>query len=203
MLRGAGPDGQGGMRTLRPFAHGFLGRTVLGRSRVSHRKYLTENELSFIDDPANGDPRFARNVLRSEVLPHVARHWPHAQASILHTAHLCRVAADYIDDNAQAALARLRRDTETLDVTGWLALPEALRAPVLDAWLHARGFGHPPDASRAELERQAAGAASDSVPVVAWRNTEIRIWDGRLHAMPTLTLPAADWHMQWNGTPLE
>ncbi len=203
LLRGAGPQGLGGMRALRPFVRGFLWRPLLETPRESLRKYLTEKALSFIDDPANGDPRFARNVLRSEILPRITRHWPHAQASILHTAQLCRAAADYINGDVLAALASLRREGGTLDAAGWLKLPDALRAPVLDTWLHTRGLDHPPDASRAELEKQAANASEDSTPVIAWPGTEVRIWDGRLHATPPLTLPAADWHAQWNGAQLE
>lgn len=202
LLRGAGPEGLGGMRVLRPFARGYLWRPLLETPRETLRKYLTEKELSFIDDPANGDPRFARNVLRSEILPRITRHWPHAQASILHTAQLCRAAADYIDGDVLTALASLRREGGTLDAAAWLKLPDALRAPVLDAWLHALGLDHPPDASRAELERQAAGAARDSVPILAWANTEIRIWDGRLHAMPPLAAPPERWQSPWNGATL-
>jgi tRNA(Ile)-lysidine synthase len=96
----------------------------------------------------------------------------------------------------------LRRDADTLDVAGWLVLPEALRAPVLDAWLHARGFSEPPDAPRAELAKQAANASEDSTPVVAWPGTEVRIWDGRLHATPPLAPTPANWQAQWSGTPL-
>lgn len=203
LLRGAGPEGLGGMRPLRPFARGFLWRPLLETSRGSLRKYLSKNELLCVDDPANDDPRFSRNVLRREILPHFSEHWQHADTSILHAAQLCRAAADYIDAIAQTALATLRRDAGTLDAPGWLALPEALRAPVLDAWLHAGGFSAPRDASRAELAKQAANASEDSAPVIAWPGTEVRIWGGRLHAMPPLVFPAADWHAQWNGAPLE
>jgi tRNA(Ile)-lysidine synthase len=203
LLRGAGPEGLGGMRALRPFARGFLWRPLLETPRESLRKYLYENELACIEDPANADPHFSRNVLRREIVPRIATHWPHADASILHAARLCRAAADYIDDAAQAALADLRRAANTLDVTGWLALPEALRAPVLDAWLHAGGFSAPPDASRAELTKQASNASEDSTPVVAWPGTEVRLWDGRLHAMPPLPSPPAGWQARWNGAPLD
>jgi tRNA(Ile)-lysidine synthase len=203
LLRGAGPGGLGGMRALRPFARGSLWRPLLETPRESLHKYLSENELPCIDDPANADPRFARNVLRREILPHIAAHWPHADASILHAAQLCRAAADYIDGAAQTALADLRRAANTLDVTGWLALPEALRAPVLDAWLHACGLPAPPDASRVELTKQASNASEDSTPVVAWPGTEIRIWDGRLHAMPPLPSPPTGWQARWNGAPLD
>ena len=203
LLRGAGPEGLGGMRVLRPFARGFLWRPLLETPREDLRKYLADNTLSCIDDPANVDPRFARNVLRREILPRVAAHWPHAEASILHAAQLCRTAADYIDAAAQTALVELRRKADTLDVTGWLALPEALRAPVLDTWLHARGFFSPPDASRAELAKQAVHASDDSTPVIAWPGAEVRIWDGRLHATRPLASLPNDWQAQWNGSPLE
>jgi len=202
LLRGAGPEGLGGMRALRPFARGRLWRPLLETPRARLREYLAENALPSIDDPANADPRFARNVLRREILPRMAAHWPHAEGSILHSAQLCRAAADYIDGAAQAALAALRRDADTLGATGWLALPEALRAPVLDAWLRAKGLPAPPDASRAELAKQAANALEDSMPVVAWPGAEVRIWDGRLHAMPPLASPPGDWHAKWNGAPL-
>ncbi len=202
LLRGAGPEGLGGMRTLRPFAGGRLWRPLLETPREIVRKYLSENALACIEDPANDDPRFARNVLRRDVLPRIARHWPHVDASILHAARLCRAAADHIDEAAQAALANLRREADTLDVAGWLALPDALRAPVLDNWLHARGLPAPPDATRVELARQAAHAADDSVPLVAWPHAEVRVWDGRLHGTPPLAPLPGEWQAGWNGAPL-
>ena len=202
LLRGAGPEGLGGMRALRPFARGFLWRPLLETPRGSLRKYLSENAISCIDDPANADLRFGRNVLRREILPRLYGHWPQAGASILHAARLCRTAADYIDAAAQAALTNLRRDADTLDLTGWLALPDALRAPALDAWLHVRGLSAPSDAARTELEKQAANASEDSTPVIAWPRTEVRIWDRRLHATPPLAPPPADWQARWNGAPL-
>lgn len=202
LLRGAGPEGLGGMRALRPFARGRLWRPLLETPRASLREYLAENALPCIDDPANADPRFARNVLRREILPRIAAHWPHSAASILHSAQLCRTAADYIEQAAIASSTAIRRDADTLDSAGWLALPEALRAKVLDGWLHAKGLSVPSDAPRAEIARQAANASEDSTPLIAWPGTEVRIWDGRLHAMPPLALPPAAWQAQWNGAPL-
>lgn len=203
LLRGAGPEGLCGMRALRPFARGFLWRPLLETPRETLRKYLSDKSVQSIDDPANQDPAFARNVVRGQVLPLLAQHWPHADAAILHAARRCRAAAEHINTGARSALANLRRASNTLDAGGWLALPAALRAPVLDGWLRARGLPHPPDASRAELERQAAHAARDSVPQVGWAGAEVRIWDGRLHATPPLTPPPVGWHATWDGAPLE
>lgn len=202
LLRGAGPEGLGGMRTLRSFAQGFLWRPLLETPRDALRGYLAGHALPCIDDPANADPRFGRNVLRREILPHITEHWPHAEAAILHSAQLCRITSDYTSDAANAALDSLRRESDTLDAPGWLALPEAIRAAVLDAWLHASALPAPPDASRAELERQARNAAADRVPVIAWPGAEVRVWDARLHAMAPLSpLPDA-WQATWHGDPL-
>lgn len=200
LLRGAGPEGLGGMRALRRFGHGFLWRPLLDIPRAALRSYLGEQALEPIDDPANADPRFARNVLRREILPVLVRHWPHADASILHAARLCREAADHLAREAESTL--MVRDDGSLDAVGWLQLPDAIRARVLDAWLHARGFSAPPDASRAELWRQARTAAADRVPLVAWADVEVRVWNGALHATPPLAAPPGHWQAEWKGAPL-
>ncbi|MGH8234688.1 MAG: tRNA lysidine(34) synthetase TilS, partial [Rhodanobacteraceae bacterium] len=168
LLRGAGPDGLGGMRTQRPLGHGFLWRPLLETSREELHNYLKINELYGLEDPANADRRFARNVLRHEILPVIAQHWPHAEASILHSARRSRAAADYLARDTESALALLRRDDASIDADAWLARPEAERAPVLDHWLREHGLSVPTDAQRRELERQTAEAAEDAVPCVAW-----------------------------------
>lgn len=202
LLRGAGPEGLGGMRALRPFARGFLWRPLLEIAREVLTNYLNTNNISFIDDPANHDPRFARNVLRHEILPRLGRHWPHFDAGVLHAAKLARGAADFIESEATIALAGCLHHDHTVAATAWLALPAALRAGALDAWLHALELPAPPDAARAELERQAMHAAGDRVPRVTWPGAEVRIWDGRLHATPPLAPPPVNWRATWDGTPL-
>jgi tRNA(Ile)-lysidine synthase len=202
LLRGAGPEGLGGMRARRSFGHGVLWRPLLETTRGELHNYLTINSIIGLDDPANTDPRFARNILRHEVLPVIVRHWPHAEASILHAARLCRAAGEYLARDAENALALLRRDDASLDADAWLALPAALRAPVLDRWLRERSLPVPTDAQRRELEHQAANASEDAVPCIAWHGAEVRIWDGRLHATSPLPPLPANWHSEWNGAPL-
>ncbi|HLI18871.1 MAG TPA: tRNA lysidine(34) synthetase TilS [Rhodanobacteraceae bacterium] len=202
LLRGAGPEGLGGMRVLRPFGRGFLWRPLLETPRETLRNYLDQEAVVAINDPANEYPRFARNVLRMEVLPMLKRHWPHAEASFLHAARLCRDAADYLAHDVEARLVELRRDDGTLDADSWLALPDALRARVLDGWLHARGLTVPPDATRRELEWQTAHAADDRVPLVAWPGAEVRVWNDRLYASTPLVPLPENWQASWDGQPL-
>ena len=202
LLRGAGPEGLGGMRARRPLGRGKLRRPLLETSRKELDGYLVSHAVECLDDPANRDPRFARNVLRHELIPLLERHWPHAGTAILHSAQLCRAAGDYLAREAEAAFALLQRDDRSLDADGWRALPDALRAPVLDRWLRGQALCVPADAQRRELERQIASAAEDAVPCVGWRDTEVRIWDGRLHASRPLPSLPGDWHAQWDGATL-
>jgi tRNA(Ile)-lysidine synthase len=202
LLRGAGPEGLGGMRTLRPFAQGYLWRPLLEMPRTVICKYLIEHSLQSINDPANADPNYLRNQLRHSVLPRLREHWPHADTAVLHAARLCRAAAEYITAAASTALATLQHEAGSLDAGGWLALPEALRAPVLDAWLHAQGFATPPDRARAELEKQTTHAAADKSPTIYWPGTEVHVWNGRLYVTPPLPAPPPTWQAAWDGTPI-
>lgn len=203
LLRGAGPEGLGGMRALRPFGRGFLWRPLLDIPRDALRACVAAHHLPCIEDPANSNPRFARNVLRNEIIPQIARHWPHAGTAILHSAELCRHAATHITQEAEASLPLLRREGGTLDVDAWLALPAALRAPALHQWLRERGLPAPADAQYKQLQWQAAHAVEDALPCVAWLGAEVRIWDGRLHASaPLHPPPDGSWQAVWSGTPL-
>jgi tRNA(Ile)-lysidine synthase len=202
LLRGAGPEGLGGMHTLRPFGPGSLWRPLLDLPRATLRDYVAAHDLPHIDDPANDDPRFSRNVLRAEILPRIDAHWPHAGAAILHAAQLCRIAAAHLAREAEAAVGELRRADETLDADGWLALPRAVRVPALHQWLRERGLPIPSDAQSRQLQQQAAQAAEDALPCVTWPGAEVRIWDGRLHATPPLAETPVEWAAAWHGEAL-
>lgn len=203
LLRGAGPEGLAGMRPLRRFAHGWLWRPWLDVPREALRDYAAAQALDCIDDPANHDPRMARSFLRSDILPRLHQHWPKVEATLAHTATLCRQAADYIDADADAALQRLRAgDAASLDASAWLALDDALRTPVLQRWLHQQQLPAPTTGQRRQLERQIREAASDRVPRVDWPGAEVRMWRNRLYAMPRRTAIPECWRAAWDGSRL-
>ncbi len=202
LLRGAGPDGLGGMRTLRPFGRGQLWRPLLARSRQELRAYVDAHQLACIDDPSNADTRLARNHLRREILPRLLRHWPQAVDSIVHSAALSRAAADALQLQWLAAFDGLHDPLSgSLDATGWLALDAALRDPLLDHWLHARGLSAPTTAQRHQIERQ-CGARPGRLPCIRWAGAELHIWKGRLWALRPEPVIAADWTSSWRGESL-
>lgn len=202
LLRGAGPEGLAGMRMRRDFAAGSIWRPLLDVARSHLRAYAAAHALEWIDDPSNADTRLRRNFLRKEILPRLRERWPDAEAAIAHSAHWSDAAARFVAAEARIALARLQgADAATLDWRGWLALPDALRDPVLREWLRALGLDAPEHFHVVELERQLA-VAGDRMPCVRWQGTELRRYRASLHAMRALPPVPTAWQRDWNGEPL-
>jgi tRNA(Ile)-lysidine synthase len=200
LLRGAGPDALGAMHTLRQLGRGQLWRPLLALPRSQLRTYVERHGLAFIEDPSNADMRLSRNYLRHEILPRLHAHWPHAADSILHSAALSRAAADALRSQWLEALERLRDPgTDSLDAHAWLALAPALRDPLLDHWLHARGLTAPTTAQRQQIERQLRESRPGKLPCIRWPGTELHIWRGRLWSVrPSATIDP-QWQAEWRG----
>lgn len=203
LLRGAGPEGLGGMRTLREFSQGYLWRPMLDMPRASLLAYARQHALTWVEDPSNHDLKLRRNYLREHVLPELEQHWPQARAAIAHSAAWSRAAAQFIDEQAAHALARIRAaDPTTVSWRAWLELPDALRSPVLRRWLRDLRLPEPAHFHVAELERQLRGAGNDRLPCVNWAGAELRRYRDLLYALAPLAAIAATWEVAWNGAPL-
>lgn len=203
LLRGAGPEGMGGMRACRPFGTGRLWRPLLDTPHEALLGYLACHDLDSIRDPSNHSPAHARNRLRMEVLPRLTAQWPQATRAIAHSARLNRQAADYIHQHGREVLTRISSpDDPSLDAHAWLELHPALHGPVLEQWLHRQGLAAPGIAHREQLQRQIREAASDRIPLVTWPGTAIHVWRNRLYAHPPLTPVPVGWTSPWQGHPL-
>ncbi|WP_230473371.1 tRNA lysidine(34) synthetase TilS [Dyella choica] len=202
LLRGAGPEGLGGMRVERPLGPGLAWRPLLDVPRQVLRDYIEAHDLPCIHDPSNDDRQLARNHLRHEVMPLLRAHWPQAMISITHSAMLCRMAADTLQQDWLAAFENLRDDaSNSLDARGWLALPSALRDPLLAHWLHAQGLSAPTTAQRQQLERQCT-AQEGQLPRIQWPGTEVHVWRNRLWAMALRSQPSSPGALSWQGEEL-
>ncbi|MGN2245852.1 tRNA lysidine(34) synthetase TilS [Frateuria sp. GZRR35] len=202
LLRGAGPQGLGGMRAVRPLGAGRLWRPLLDLPREVLRAYVEAHGLPCIDDPSNRDTSLARNHLRHEILPRLRLHWPHAVDSILHSASLCRAADDTLRAHWLKAFGTLHDSTnDSLDAQAWLTLDPALREPLLDHWLHASGLPAPTAAQRRQIERQCHARAGQQ-PCVCWPGAELHIWKGRLWAHAPRASVDPHWEANWHGEAL-
>jgi tRNA(Ile)-lysidine synthase len=202
LLRGAGPEGLGGMRVERPLGRGMVWRPLLDVPRQVLRDYVEAHDLPCIHDPSNDDRQLARNQLRHEVMPLLKTHWPQATVSITHSAMLCRTAADTLQQDWLAAFENLRDvASNSLDARGWLALPVALRVPLLAHWLHAQGLSAPTTAQRQQVERQCT-AREGQLPCIQWPGTEVHVWKNRLWAMAPRSQPSLPSELAWQGEEL-
>jgi len=169
LLRGAGPDGMGAMATssqrdgityLRPWLD-------IERARIVEQAQVLAVDLglALVDDPSNRDPRYARGVLRTQVFPTIAGHWPGYRHTLSRFARLSSHAADVLAEVAEADLLSMRRSHpaygDTLDLSVWRALSPARRSLALRAWLESRGMAMPSEARLAQMCHQLLRAAPD------------------------------------------
>lgn len=203
LLRGAGPEGIGAMRPLRRLGRGLAWRPLLGLPRAAMREYAEQQRIRWITDPSNADPGIDRNFLRMQVMPRIVSRWPEAEASIAQSATWARAAAEFIEAEADRALARLQGlDPATLQFRDWLEMPQALRDPVLRRWLRALDLPEPTHYQAAELVRQLGEAGEDRQPCVRWPGAEVRRYRELLHALPPLQVPPFDWVAPFDGSAL-
>ncbi|MBN8888302.1 MAG: tRNA lysidine(34) synthetase TilS [Rudaea sp.] len=200
LLRGAGPEGLGGMRALRKFGAGLLWRPLLELPRAAVLDYARAHDIDGLDDPSNADTALRRNFLRREILPRLRARWPDADVALAHSAGWARNAADFVDAEARKALARLQGlDPATLVYRDWLNLHDALRDPVLRLWLRGLGLDEPAHFHVAELERQLRDAEPDRLPCVRFSATELRRYRDLVYALRTPTPLTDAWQADWDG----
>lgn len=139
LLRGAGPAGLAAMRPRR----GRLLRPLLAASRQQVLAHLGERGLAWRDDATNADPRFARNRVRTELLPYLEQRFnPRVREALASTAALAAEESDLAGKQARAWLARhARRDGDAFVVPlpGLARRPKALARRILLGALVAAG----------------------------------------------------------------
>lgn len=139
--------------------------------------YARRWRLSYVSDPSNHDPRYARARLRRDVLPALRRSFPEADVGL---AAVARHGQDI--RQCLAALARLDLAGATLDgdldLRRWAALDRARRANALRHWLAGQRPGQAiPESLLERLMNQVPGASAARWP---WGGAWLRSHRGRL-----------------------
>ena len=185
LLRGAGPMGLAGIPDERRLGEGIVARPVRSVSRAVLHAYARETGLPLIHDPANGEQRFARVLLRRKVIPVLETRWPGMRTTLARAAALSRESVELLD-----ALAAIDLDStggihgETLDAAAVAVLAPARRRNAIASWLRARGIA-PPSARRIEqIAREVIEARPDAMPCVRLGGIEVRRFQGRVQLVP-------------------
>ncbi|PYC28556.1 tRNA lysidine(34) synthetase TilS [Aquipseudomonas alcaligenes] len=185
LLRGAGVRGLGGMPPSRRLGAGWLVRPLLKVARAELECYARHQGLSWVEDPSNADTRLARNFLRREVLPALARHWPQAAANLARSAEHLRAAEQLLGELAELDLLVARGEGPF----AWLGLPSLALAPLLPLseqrqrnalrhWLAPLTLL--PDTEHWAGWHALRDAGVDAVPLWRLAGGELRRADGRL-----------------------
>ena len=176
LLRGAGLDGLTGMRTgtgtgrltRRP-----IGRPLLRLRRAETRALCRQLRLTPVEDPSNEDPRFLRNRVRAELLPHLAELSGRDPVPILtRQAELLADEAALLDDLATAIDPADARDLSAAD--------PVLARRAVRRWLRetAGAEHHPPSAGEVERVLSVAAGHTVACELPGWRR--VRRSRGRL-----------------------
>lgn len=213
LLRGAGTDGMGamaaetlkeGIRYLRPWL-------AVPRSRILAymHAYSARTGYEAVQDPSNLDARYARGILRTEVLPAIERHWPGYRATLDRYARRSAEAAALLREVAQSDLDGVQELRppygSALRLSGLNRLAPARRAMVLRLWLAGHDMAAPPEARLREMARQLQDAAHDRQLLLRHGDRQVRryrdhvIVDSREKA--SSGGPAAGVEFRWAGEP--
>ena len=136
LCRGTGVAGLSGIPPVRPFDGCRIVRPLLGSTREDILAYLDENGLSHVEDATNEDTRYSRNFIRHRIVPLMEEINPAALRNAAGTASSLGDVAAFLEDAADAALAR---DATAAPRAALLALARAPRYTALHRMVQNAG----------------------------------------------------------------
>jgi tRNA(Ile)-lysidine synthase len=200
LLRGSGSAGLSGMDAANSAAE-LLGnpdlvmaRPLLPVSRGALEDYVEANHIQYSDDESNLDPRYARNALRLQVMPALARAFPGFQERFARSAAHAQSAQRMLTELAAQDLAGClsgklddqTSDGQTIDVAKLRAMSLDRVQNLLRYWFGTRGLRMPSTAWLAELVTQLVEARHDAQVLVTHPDCHIRRHRDRLYITPKL-----------------
>ena len=191
LLRGSGPAGLSGMDAANS-APELLGnpdlvmaRPLLPLSRAELEAYAREAGLEWVEDESNGDPRYARNALRHQVMPALAHAFPGFQARFARSAAHAQSAQRLLGELAAQDLAAALVDG-AIDVARLRAMSLDRVYNLLRHWFAQQGLAMPSTAWLTELVAQLIEARHDAQLLVTHPACHLRRHRDRLYVTPKL-----------------
>ena len=202
-MRGAGLAGLAGVAEQRDLAQTKIRllRPFLEISRREIESYLARHEIATVEDPSNADARFARNAIRAQVVPQLARIRSGFRRSAARSIELVGEAAQLLQELAQEGLEFCTRDAPQgmLRIDRLAVLAPARRLLVLRAWLAQAGLESPSRARLREALTQALSARGDVRMLIRIGARELRRHRGLLCLRLPRTIARKREQLQWRG----
>ena len=214
LFRGAGVKGLAGMPRLRKEEGGRGGteegwknssthfpcilRPLLGVTRTEIEAYAGRRKLEWVEDESNFDTYFARNFVRREILPLIAKRYPSCRATLARSADHFAEAAQLLDELA-AHDSLICSSGGVLQVAGLRRLSRARAKNLLRYFLAERGVTMPNADRLEEALRQSLTASDDAKVCVDLGGHELRRFAGGLHIVRKTGSPGRRFSRSWRG----
>ncbi|HVL75171.1 MAG TPA: tRNA lysidine(34) synthetase TilS, partial [Noviherbaspirillum sp.] len=207
LLRGAGVAGLSGMEAAGPAPEllgdgaTWIGRPLLGLTRLQLQQWAEQCELAWIEDESNRDARYTRNHLRQQITPRIGQAFPGYQARIARAAHHAAEAQAVLTDMAALDMQQCA-DGEGLDLDALRGLSEARLNNLLRYWFARHGLRMPTTAWLAQLRVQAFAAADDARVRITHPDCEVWRYRKRLMLVERIderVLDALPQTLHWDG----
>jgi tRNA(Ile)-lysidine synthase len=198
LLRGAGPRGLSAMQRYQPGTPA-LWRPLLDLTRVALAAYASERGLAWIEDESNANTHYKRNLLRHDISPRLAAHFPGYPATLARAAEHQAEASGLLDALAieDAAAVALPGG---LDCARLTALPPARARNLLRWYLRQQGLRSPSKARLADMLRQLVAARPDAHTRLEHDSAQIGCHRGLIAVHASSPSPSA-FVCIWHGEP--
>jgi tRNA(Ile)-lysidine synthase len=207
LLRGCGVAGLSGMdsanvapRLLRNNSL-VMARPLLDVSRHELADFVAINEISFVEDSSNIDPRYARNALRQNVMSLLTENFPGFQDRFVRTAQHMQSAQRLLVELAAQDLM-VCQDGEWIEIDRLRKLSVDRIDNLLRYWFGVRGLNMPSTAWLNELRTQLLDAKIDAQLCVTHQSCHIRRYKGKVFITPKFDVDASTIlpkSFRWNG----
>lgn len=199
LLRGSGVAGLSGMDQVNqaPALLGdpdlFMGRPLLALPRTTLEAVAAARTIEYVEDASNADPRYARNILRHQVLPLLATQFPGFAQRFARSAQHAQSAQRLLVELAAQDLAVCGDPTgsgDSLDLIALQSMSSERIDNVLRYWFGVRGVRMPSTAWLQEMRSQLQNAKADAQLLV--RHADCDIHRHRNRVVMTMRRNAAE-----------
>ena len=199
LLRGAGPRGLSAMPRFAPGTPA-LWRPLLDLTRATLAGYAAERGIAWIVDESNADIHHKRNLVRHEIAPRLAAHFPGYPATLsraaLHQAEASNLFDALASDDAQGAMVDGELDCARLNALSASSPPRARN--LLRWFLRSHGLRAPSEARLMDMLRQLVAARSDTRTQILHDGAEIGCHRGSIVVHAPSPAPFV---YAWHGEP--
>lgn len=162
LMRGAGVKGLSGIAPLASLGTGQLARPLLSVSREQIADYAKTQQLAWIEDPSNQDPRFARNYLRKAIFAPLQTYFPGFVGCVSRSAEHVASMQALLDDYLLEDFSRCLMHEGMLDLVALKTFSSNKQMAILRKWLEHHHLRSPSTRMLTSILQQALNAKMDA-----------------------------------------